>query len=62
MTRVDIVAAEARIFAEELAAATPFLAGRNVCERLVIARVVECIVRLRCGVEPLNPVPAIPTT
>jgi uncharacterized membrane protein len=56
----DLVAAERRIFAEELAAATPCLIGRSIPERLEIARHVEARVRWR--VEQLNPVPAIPTT
>jgi hypothetical protein len=41
---VSNAAAERRIFAEELTAATPYLAGRSIRERLAIARQVESVV------------------
>jgi hypothetical protein len=50
--RRDPVAAERRIFAEELAAATPLLAGRTVAERIELARQVEA--RTRWRVEQLR--------
>lgn len=62
MNHADAIAAERRIFREELDRAAPYLAGRTIRERLALARGVESIVRLRCGLEPLSPVSPIPTT
>ena len=50
--RHDRVAAERRIFAEELAAATPYLAGLSIPERIELARQVEA--RTRWRVEQLH--------